>query len=509
MAGLEHPSDEQLQSCFDRDLGADQTERILDHLDACRACSLRLEKLEPALLHYRQFRALVEPRLPRPARPWADLTHELERRTGGTAPVALKRPLTVRWRPFFAAAFAAGLLIGALLMWPRQKSSDLETILARASAVRPAAGSRLRVETAQGVFIRPAILFGTGVRAGGSDSLRARFVAARYDWDNPLSAAAYQRWRSQLANRRDYVEAAPERTTVRTTTSDGPLEEASLTLRAPDLAPESGKFQFQDQERVEISVLPESTSGAVSAPSAPQPAAPALPQSPEPPLIERELHVRLAIDRLSAEAGLPVTVEVLADGRIVVTPYGLPPELGRQLEASLTGISNVTLRDPARGGAAVAQSAPPAPFSADDQTVDRAIGLSESISANAHILAELAERFPAAAETQLKTEDRAALWDMRARHAVRLNADVDALLRRLMEDGIGLPANGAVSQPGAEALLAAAGQVDTLVTALYTNSRATNQIPALNRDLGEQMRALQQLSRDYARSIEEARANTR
>jgi hypothetical protein len=345
-----------LRGFLEGNLGAEDIGRLVDHLDACRKCSERLESFEPALVEYQQFRALVAPRLPRPARPWAVLSRELERQTGGTAPVLLRGPFRAPWRPLLAAAFAAGLIVGALWMWPRQKGQDVEQVLAAARQSGPAPGSRLRVETASGVFVRPAILIGTGVRAGGSDSLRTRFVAARYDWDNPLSAGSYARWRDSLARRSDYLTATDGGTTIHTATEDSTLREAELTLAGGDLTPLAGRFEFEDEQWVAISVLPESTDGAVSAPAAPQPAAPVLPQAPEPPLVERELRVRLAIDRLSAEAGLPVTVEVQADGRIVVTPYGLAPDLGRQLQASLAGIPNVTLRDPAGGGAAVARN---------------------------------------------------------------------------------------------------------------------------------------------------------
>jgi hypothetical protein len=504
MAALEHPSDETLRGLFEKDLAPEETGPLLEHLDACAFCSERLERLAPELMQYRQFRVVVEPRLPKPVRPWADLARELERRTGGTAPVSAPPP-RMRRRPLLAAAFAAGLMVGALYMWPRQKESDVDAVLSRASRARAAAGSRLRVETPRGAFVRPAILFGTGVRAGGSDALRARFVAARYDWDDPLSPSSYARWRNSLENRRDYVETGPERTILRTTTQDSSLREARLTLAAPDLTPVSGRFEFDDREWVEISVLPESSSGAVAAPAAPQPAAPGLPQAPEPPLVERELQVRLAIDRLSPEAGLPVTVEVSADGRIVVTPYGLPPELGRQLEASLAGIPNVTLRDPARGGVTVAPGAPPVPSDSAG-----AIELSESAAATAHVLAELAGRFPSQAETELTPAGRAALWDMRGRHAQRLTTTLDALATRLAQDrGVSAADGPAAQRPQAAELVEAAGEVDALVTALYTNSRAASQIPELNRTLGAQVGRLRQLAREYARGVEEARAALR
>jgi hypothetical protein len=51
--------------------------------------------------------------------------------------------------------------------------------------------SRLRVRTASGSFLRPAVLLlGVGINVPSYDeAVRARFQAARYDWDDPLNAA--------------------------------------------------------------------------------------------------------------------------------------------------------------------------------------------------------------------------------------------------------------------------------------------------------------------------------
>jgi hypothetical protein len=143
--------------------------------------------------------------------------------------------------------------------------------------------------------------------------------------------------------------------------------------------------------------------------------------------------------------------------------------------------------------------------------VDRAIGLSESIASTAHVLDELAARFPPAAEAELAPADRTALWNMRGRHAARLSAGAEALAGRLEEDrGVRIPERAATGfEPGTAALVRAAAETDALVTALYTNSRATNQIPRLNQELGESVAELRGLAREYARRVEEARATTR
>src|SRR5262249_10169574 len=58
------------------------------------------------------------------------------------------------------------------------------------------------------------------------------------EWDNPLSATAYDAWRSGLASRRDTVRVEAQGLLVLSTSADvGPVREASLTVRSDDYHP--------------------------------------------------------------------------------------------------------------------------------------------------------------------------------------------------------------------------------------------------------------------------------
>jgi hypothetical protein len=335
-----------------------------------------------------------------------------------------------------------------------------------------------------------------------------RFQAARYDWDDPLNVATYSRWRNTLHRKTDRVEVAgaqhdSRQYTIRTSTSDSELQEAALTLDAARLAPVKCKFVFKDQEWVEISALPDSASEATVAPvtptipSSPPPAAP-----PQPALAQRELRVWLAIDQLSgASSGLPIAVEVEPGDRILVTPYGLAPEQEQQLRTDLAGISGVTVLALSAGGGAPA-------VKSLEEAGDRAIDLSESAAATAHLLAEFATRFGPSAEAQLSQAERDALWQLRNRHSTRLNRSLDALAA-LLSDADGAP-SGAEEQitggaPPVDALVKTAADVDRLVTALYTDAGRQAGAAAPGDDLLRKLSRLRNLSRQYAAWLEQSR----
>src|SRR5262249_12935333 len=162
----------------------------------------------------------------------------------------------------------------------------------------------------------------------------------------PLSVASYSTWRNSLAHRRESVSRSVRKSdnqvaeyTLQTSTSDSELREASITLAAPELVPVRCHFVFKDDAWLEVSIVPESGGDPpVPVPSNDQHA------DRDRDTAERELKVRLAIDQLSADAGLPVTVEVdSVTGSIAVTPYGLAPDQEAFLKIRLQPIDSVTL----------------------------------------------------------------------------------------------------------------------------------------------------------------------
>lgn len=86
--------------------------------------------------------------------------------------------------------------------------------------------------------------------------LKARLNDASVDWNNPLSATDYKAWHDHLVHRKDAVEkTGKDLLTLITTSSDGPVQQESLTVRAADFHAVERSVQFHDQEVVEIAEL--------------------------------------------------------------------------------------------------------------------------------------------------------------------------------------------------------------------------------------------------------------
>ncbi len=88
---------------------------------------------------------------------------------------------------------AAAIVVAFLLPWGRQSEIRADTLLARAatSAVHNARPSRLRIRTRRTSFVRPAALRGAAASGRDEAAIEERFVAAHYDWQEPLSVQSY------------------------------------------------------------------------------------------------------------------------------------------------------------------------------------------------------------------------------------------------------------------------------------------------------------------------------
>ncbi len=497
MPEIEHPTEELLSALFEEQLPAAEIERLLAHLDSCPICERRTGLMDPAFARYQRCRELIAPRLPGPPRPWGDIVAEMQEveRARRTAPRhGRTRGAMRRWM----GALAAAVLVGAILFWP-QRSSELraDTLLLKARSATPprSANSRLTVRTPRSTFVRPAVLSDTTSEVREMAAIRARFVAAQYDWSDPLSAGAYANWRARIRHHTAKVSEDHGQSTIRTIADQGPIAEASLTLDARDLSPASARFVFSPQDWVEIAAAPDAPAELGPLASAPGGAAAARPESAsEPSVAERELMTRLAIDRLGADAGEPIDVNVEPDGRIVVTPYRLGEARESQLRAGLQGIERVTVRSPE---ASERQAESPASLAGADPAIDA----SNAIASRAHLLDQLAERFPPETEAGLSPASRKDLREMRVRHARALEGDLDALARVLAQT---LPLPSSVSgppegDPVPQALLESAVTVNRMVAGLYAEKAADG---SAWRHLGEELARLRFLAHRYSQEVQ-------
>jgi hypothetical protein len=520
MQELNHPGDEQLASFLDPELGPEELERLAAHLDICSVCEARLEKIEPAFSQYRRCLGEVHKRVarsdldPRTRDPWAkELWTKMERLE---ATRSARRTVTMRFA-WLSGVAAAGIAALFLLPWGRQSEIRADTLLARAAttASRTTRPSRLRIRTRTALFVRPAAISG-GMASGREEAaIERHFVAAHYDWQEPLSVQSYTDWRRSLKQKtskvlpdRDERTGQPEQR-IETTTIGGELLDASLSLDA-SLAPVSGLFRFADQEWVEITIAPEPIPSRSSVVLAGTPA-----DSPQPETIAspgqskglsesvpmRELNVRLAIDALNPGAGNPIEVTVDATGGIVVTSYGLAPELEKQLRAGLEPIQGVTLR-PAES--ATQQHGDPKSL---DQA-DRILRPSQDASYEAHFLAVIANRFPPDAETSLNAVGKTQLLALRKKNIDRLVHDLAELKSELDKERSGFrPASVDLSIGGqVQRMAQSATAVDRLITMLFAGKIAEGTQAESWRELETQFGMLQSLAGAYSGDLDRSMA---
>jgi hypothetical protein len=503
-----HPGEEQLLRFADGELRPKEAAHVRAHLEACWGCRTQLEDLERSIGDYvRYHEGVLKPHLPEPPRPWADLRGQMERldQARETAPSAPRAWLRVPPRWLSAAAVLVVVFL-AVYRFGRLPAVNAAELLERAAAAsQPATKEhrQIRVRTRTRSFTRPAWYHAAA--GTNSDSIETLFAAARYSWEDPLSARSYTAWRNQLPSKHDEVDTARGVYRIRTTTDHGTLAEATLTLRTQDLSPVSGTFQFRGSEWVEITEVP-------GEPAAPSLAGPAVARErseagiPEPaPRIERpevdapaspELQVIAALHQIGADLGDPI--ELTRNGRqVVVVGTGIEPERQEEVRSSLARLQGVTLRfdDPkpaipegSTPAAAAPVAAPRTPFApaiekavggrvAFEKFANQVLDLSEAAMARAHALRNLAERFPAPAESQLTEKDKSLLATLRREHAQVLAgtaAEIGDLLRPVLKGEAARTSvvTAASWQAGAEQVLASAQQVDQLLNVLLAGADA-------------------------------------
>ena len=492
---MTHPTNDELALFWSETSTPEVRERLSAHVDECAACASWIEALEPSLAPYSRCLEIVHARTRRAPLSEADLVEKMKALDARRTPrrLVMRRPV---WVSGIAAAFAAVALF--LVPFPGGSELRADTLLDRAAAVPAPTNSHriLRVRSGTTSFERPATWV-PGVReSAGGAALKARFAEAHYDWVDPLSVRSFRNWRQGLSRKKSVISGTTEQK-VDVTTDEGTLREAALTLDAK-LLPVSVWFRFADQEWVEITAGPEA---AVPEPEHTEPVVAATTHEsiPVEPLVERELDVRLAIDAVHPGASEPIEVSAGPDGAIQVTTYRLAPEMEARLRAGLERIQGVGVRS-ATGGEPTRAVAP-----RDAAALDRAIHVSQDVSFEAHLLAELANRFTPARESELSPQSRTRLWELRMRHAAELKRGL-ALLRRELEQHRGFHARS--GSTGASEIQSAADlttAVERSIAALSAASDSDSEPAAVWRQLAQDFGTLEGLATGYGRYLEQQR----
>jgi hypothetical protein len=185
--------------------------------------------------------------------------------------------------------------------------------------------------------------------------LRAQLEKGGVNWNDPLSAADFFAWHGHAGRYHDVVATAGNLVTLRTTSSDGDVQQESLTVRATDFHPVMRSVQFRDKGAIEIAELefevvpwnatsndwfePEGAGNA----TAPEPWPPQL-RVPEhltdEQIYETELNALLTLRNLHADTER-LQVDV-APGGVEVKGIVETEERKRQISSQLRMIAHVT-----------------------------------------------------------------------------------------------------------------------------------------------------------------------
>ncbi len=375
--GNGHLTDKQLLFYVDGELASGENARIRRHLEACWTCRAKLEDLQAAIKKIVDFRnQVLLPMVPAPPRPWDGLDprmHELDK--------TLEKPsladrlnllfrsgvLAPRYVVFAVLVLAA---LGALVRLPSQPAISANELLARVQKAQAAQLNKVTIPVIhQRLRVRRSVRgsneqvttdydswgdqsHGRFRQMGSSaevlSELRAICDANHLDWQAPLSASGYARWRDSLPAKQDYV--APRKVSTREEGDHGsgflalttvagrhpgdnpPTEEsqrneitkAELVVRTADWHPVEGHLLAGDREfeiaELDYGVVPLS---AVAASVFAEPPAPverveaprlvlmetAETLAPAPPAPEEtEMAVRYGLHQLDADLGEPIEI---------------------------------------------------------------------------------------------------------------------------------------------------------------------------------------------------------
>lgn len=509
-----HLSDEQLLLALDGELSAREATHANLHLQACWSCRARREQIEQAIgdvVEYRNY--LMKPYFPLSKSGRTMFVAQLQHLTRTVPPPtlwsriigafrasrAISNHLIPRqvWLSALVMASLALFLFTRLWKAPQVSASQLlenaQVFEARAlrNVAKPVVYQKLQIRIDSKALTRTIFRDSVGRRqadhidvtgdggelAGKQGSrrpppsrpdgrrvaeveIRQTFRAARLNWEDPLSPASYNAWHNSLKQMQDEVtQAGKDFIVLKTTTPEGPIAEAHITLRTVDFHPVAEDFRLKDSHQVEVNELAwevislEALNPDIFAPE-PRPS-PAVVRSENlrpPPslgptkaeLAEAELQARMAIHAERADLGEQLELDANSDQRaVVVRGIVSTPKRKNDLESVLRGIPHVKVRLQTVEESASVQnqiavdewSATASKMVQEAQTQENPVALgspgamghetTETLVSTPALEQQLEERFP-------KSEDRAAFVNQ----AVELVQDAMAqawALRRLRD----------------------------------------------------------------------------
>ena len=521
-----HLTDEQLLFYADGELGSGDSERVRGHLEACWTCRAKFEDLQEAIKKIVDFRnQVLLLMLPAPPRPWDGLEPQMRELDGRLekASVAERLSHLLRFgilapRYVVFAVLVLAVLI-AFVCLPSQPVTSANELLARVQAAQAADLGRVTAPVLyERLQVRRTVAGSTeqattnyeswrdpfrgrfrqrGASAALLTELRTICNANQLDWQAPLSAAGFARWRNSLPAKQDTV--APANVSAAGGVNNGaePLvlttiagsqaanslrtedvnadkvTKAEVVVRVGDWRPVEERLWVKDREYeiaelfsqvlpladVDLSVFAEPPAAPIERVPLPLPVLTETPERllPPPPDPQgTEMAVRYGLHQLDADLGDLVEISRGSQGQVIVNVSGVAPELQAKFKQQLASIPNTRLelnRSPSR--ARDARSAPSqesvAPVvnpnekrlaeifghpHAQESFAKEVLAVSGDALAQAFALQELARRYTAEEEAKLTPIARVQLEAMVGDHIAALNEQtsrLQGLLRPLLE----------------------------------------------------------------------------
>lgn len=373
-----HVSDEQLLFTLDGELSAHEAAEVEVHLEACWSCRARREQIGKAIGDVVEYRDhLIRAYSPVSASGRAMFVARLEELARRVGRPPLWRRIVKTLRVFGAISqrvVPRHVWIGALVVasfalfvftrfWEVRgvsasqllENAQIFEIRALHSVAKPVVYQKLRIRIGTKAVMRTIYRDPVGMRqadhldvpeGGGelasdiglpgppqnrSDSsqtaqadFQRTFLTAHLNWQDPLSPVSYSAWHNSLREKQDEVTAAGQDfLTLKTTTLEGSIAEARITVRIADFHPVSEDIVLQDTSEVEVKelaweVLPiEAVNPTIFSPGPTLPPEIARPANLAPPpprltdaqLAEAELQARVAMHAERADLGEQIELD--------------------------------------------------------------------------------------------------------------------------------------------------------------------------------------------------------
>jgi len=414
-----HLSDEQLLLALDGELSANESAQVELHVESCWSCRSRREQIEKAIRDVVEYRDhLIQPYFSISAGRRSTFVTRLEQLAVSIGrPPLWKRVLQAgrtlwaisqigvpRYVWIGAPVVAILALFSLMHLWhvPTVSASQLlenaqgSEVRALQGVAKPVVYQRLRIQVGSQVVTRTIYRDPVGMREADrldviegarekqssnvmsrmgpqdqpngvqtTDSeFRRAFSTAHFSWQDPLSPANYSAWYNSLDERLDEMTTGGgDFITLKTTTSEGPIAEGSITVRSTDFHPVAEGLRLQDGRQVEVhelawDVLPmDAINVAIFEPEptlydsvSKRPASVALqpPVVTDSELAEAELRARVVIHAEKADLGeqieLDRDIRKYGQGSVLVRGIVSTSERKNELLAALQGIAHVELR---------------------------------------------------------------------------------------------------------------------------------------------------------------------